>query len=213
LAEQVVSFVQHRSTQNNIKCCFLLSFQIEIPLMELDAIDWKILDLMQADARLSNVELARQIGLSPSPCLTRVRALEKGGYISRYVTLLDSVRVGLRVSVFIQVTLERQIEAALETFERAIRARPEVMECYLMTGDADYLLRVVVPDVEAYERFLREVLTRIESVAGIKSSFALKQVKYLTTLPVAAFARDGGSRTEQDRTPRTRQLARRTEKG
>ena len=181
--------------------------------MELDAIDWKILDLMQADARLSNVELARQIGLSPSPCLTRVRALEKGGYISRYVTLLDSVRVGLRVSVFIQVTLERQIEAALETFERAIRARPEVMECYLMTGDADYLLRVVVPDVEAYERFLREVLTRIESVAGIKSSFALKQVKYLTTLPVAAFARDGGSRTEQDRTPRTRQLARRTEKG
>ena len=83
--------------------------------MELDATDWKILDLMQADARLSNVELARQIGLSPSPCLTRVRALEKGGYIRRYVTLLDSLRVGLRVSVFIQVTLERQIEPALES--------------------------------------------------------------------------------------------------
>ena len=91
--------------------------------------------------------------------------------------------------------------------------RPEVLECYLMTGDADYLLRVVVPDVEAYERFLREVLTRIESAAGIKSSFALKQVKYLTALPVAALVRSGRSRAEQDRTPRTRQLARRTEKG
>ena len=107
--------------------------------MELDAIDWKILGLLQADARISNVDLARQVGLSPSPCLNRVRALEKSGYISRYVTLLDPLRVGLKVSVFIQVTLEKQIEPALETFERAIRDRPEVMECYLMTGDADYL--------------------------------------------------------------------------
>jgi DNA-binding Lrp family transcriptional regulator len=152
--------------------------------MELDAIDWKILGLLQTDARISNVDLARQVGLSPSPCLNRVRALEKGGYISRYVTLLDSLRVGLRVSVFIQVTLEKQIEPALQTFERAIRDRPEVMECYLMTGDADYLLRVVVPDLQALEHFILNFLSRVPGVGNIKSSFALKQVKYQTALPL-----------------------------
>ncbi len=152
--------------------------------MELDATDWKILGLLQADARISNVDLARQVGLSPSPCLNRVRALEKGGYISRYVTLLDSLRVGLRVSVFIQVTLEKQIEPALQTFERAIRDRPEVMECYLMTGDADYLLRVVVSDLQALEHFILAFLSRVPGVGNIKSSFALKQVKYQTALPL-----------------------------
>jgi Lrp/AsnC family transcriptional regulator, leucine-responsive regulatory protein len=166
--------------------------------MELDAIDWKILDLLQADARLSNVELARQIGLSPSPCLTRVRALEKGGYISRYVSLLDSVRVGLRVSVFIQVTLERQIESALETFERAIRSRPEVMECYLMTGDADYLLRVVVPDVQALEQFILAFLSKVPGVGNIKSSFALKQVKYQTALPLPGRTEKPATRRRAD---------------
>ena len=119
-----------------------------MPESQLDSIDWSILSLLQADARMSNVELAKAVGLSPSPCLNRVRALEEAGYISRYVTLLDALRVGLKVSVFIQVTLERQIESALERFENAIRARPEVMECYLMTGDADYLIRVVVADIQ-----------------------------------------------------------------
>jgi Lrp/AsnC family leucine-responsive transcriptional regulator len=152
--------------------------------MELDAIDWKILGLLQADARISNVDLAGKVGLSPSPCLNRVRALEKSGYISRYVTLLDPLAVGLKVSVFIQVTLEKQIEAALETFERAISDRPEVMECYLMTGDADYLLRVAVPDLQALEHFILRFLSRVPGVGNIKSSFALKQVKYQTALPL-----------------------------
>ena len=152
--------------------------------MELDATDWKILGLLQSDARISNVDLARKVGLSPSPCLNRVRALEESGYISRYVTLLDPLQVGLKVSVFIQVTLEKQIEPALETFERAIGTRPEVMECYLMTGDADYLLRVVVPDLQALERFILEFLSRVPGVGNIKSSFALKQVKYQTALPL-----------------------------
>jgi DNA-binding Lrp family transcriptional regulator len=152
--------------------------------MELDTTDWKILSLLQADARISNVDLAAKVGLSPSPCLNRVRALEKTGYISRYVTLLDALSVGLKVSVFIQVTLERQVEPALEAFERAIRYRPEVMECYLMTGDADYLLRVVVPDLQALEHFILNVLTRVPGVGNIKSSFALKQVKYQTALPL-----------------------------
>jgi len=152
--------------------------------MELDTTDWKILRLLQSDARISNVELARQVGLSPSPCLNRVRTLEESGYISRYVSLLDPLRVGLKVSVFIQVTLEKQIKPALETFERAIRDRPEVMECYLMTGDADYLLRVVVPDLQAVEHFILNFLSRVPGVGNIRSSFALKQVKYQTALPL-----------------------------
>lgn len=152
--------------------------------MELDTTDWKILRLLQSDARISNVELARQVGLSPSPCLNRVRTLEQSGYISRYVSLLDPLRVGLKVSVFIQVTLEKQIKPALEAFERAIRDRPEVMECYLMTGDADYLLRVVVPDLQAVEHFILNFLSRVPGVGNIRSSFALKQVKYQTALPL-----------------------------
>ena len=152
--------------------------------MMLDSIDWKILSLLQSDARISNVELANTVGLSPSPCLARVRALEQAGYISRYVSLLDALKVGLKVSVFIQVALEKQVEKALEVFETAIRERPEVMECYLMTGEADYLLRVLVPDIQALEGFIMQFLSRVPGVGNIKSSFALKQVKYQTALPL-----------------------------
>jgi len=159
---------------------------------ELDATDWNILDRLQADARLSNVKLAEAVHLSPSPCLARVRELEAGGFISRYVTLLDPHKIGLTVSVFIQVTLEKQVEKQLQGFEAAIRKRPEVMECYLMTGDADYLLRVVVPDLPALERFIVDHLTKIPGIANIRSSFALKQVKYQTALPLPAAARRKG---------------------
>ncbi|PPR64138.1 MAG: Leucine-responsive regulatory protein, partial [Alphaproteobacteria bacterium MarineAlpha3_Bin3] len=107
------------------------------------------------------------------------------GVIRGYATLVDAEAVGLPVSVFVSVTLEKQIEKALEKFEKEIRARPEVMECYLMTGEADYLLRVVTADLGAYERFLIEHLTRIPGVASIKSSFALKQVAYRTALPIS----------------------------
>lgn len=155
-----------------------------MPETPLDSIDWKILFLLQGDARMSNVDLARAVGLSPSPCLARVRTLEQSGYISRYVTLLDALQVGLKVSVFIQVALEKQVESALDVFERAIRERPEVMECYLMTGEADYLLRVVVPDLQALEHFILNFLSRVPGVGNIKSSFALKQVKYQTALPL-----------------------------
>ena len=150
----------------------------------LDAIDRRILSLLQTDARMTNVELARAVNLSPPPCLARVRALEQRGYISGYVTLLDAQRLGLQVSVFIRVRLERQIEAALETFERAMIDRPEVMECYLMTGDADYLLRVVVPDLPALQDFIVNTLSRVPGVGNIQSSIALKQVKYQTALPL-----------------------------
>ena len=156
-----------------------------MPPEPLDEVDVRILDQLQRDARLTNVELASRVHLSPSPCLARVRRLERSGLINRYVTLLNPLALGLTVSVFIQVSLEKQVERALEVFEKAIQSRPEVMECYLMTGDADYLLRVVVPDVQSLERFIVNYLSKIPGIASIKSSFALKQVKYKTALPIA----------------------------
>ena len=149
-----------------------------------NASDAMILDLLQKDARISNVTLARRVRLSPSACLRRVRGLEKQGFIRRYATLLDPHRLGLGVSVFIQVSLEKKDEASLKRFERVMAQRPEVMECYLMTGDSDYLLRVVVPNVAAFERLLMEHLTKVPGIGMIKSSFTLKQVKYTTVLPL-----------------------------
>lgn len=153
-------------------------------MQALDRIDRKILAALQDDARLTNADLAEKVGLSPSPCLRRVKALEVAGVIRRYATLIDPAAVNLPVSVFVSVTLERQVEERLEAFEAAVVERPEVLECYLMTGEADYLLRVVVADLAAYERFLKDHLTRIPGVASIKSSFALKQVRYNTALPL-----------------------------
>ena len=150
-----------------------------------DAIDRRILEVIQEEARISNAELAVRVGLSPSPCWRRVRALEDAAVIRRYVTLVDAQAIGLPINVFATVTLEKQVERALERFERAVAERPEVMECYLMTGEFDYLLRIMVPSLGAYERFLMDHLTRIEGIASIKSSFALKQVRYKTALPLA----------------------------
>jgi DNA-binding Lrp family transcriptional regulator len=149
-----------------------------------DDVDKRILEELQANAKLTNVALSERVHLSPSPCLARVRALERAGVIDRYVTLLNPLAIGLGVSVFISITLERQVKVALDSFEQAIASRPEVMECYLMTGDADYLLRVVVPNVQALERFILDQLTEIPGIANIRSSFALKQVKYQTALPL-----------------------------
>ena len=152
--------------------------------IQLDAFDRRIIQQLQRNGRISNVDLAKAVGLSPSPCLRRVRDLEEAGIIDRYVAILNQGSAGFSLSVFVQVTLERQVETALETFERIIAERPEVMEAYLMTGDSDYLLRIVVPDVSDYEVFLKDHLTRIPGVASIKSSFALNRVKYETALPL-----------------------------
>ena len=152
----------------------------------LDPIDLKILAALQRDGSLSNVELARHVHLSPSPCLARVKALRKAGVIRRYVALVDPEAVGLGVSVFISISLREQNTAALAEFERRIEACEEVMECYLMTGDADYLLRVVVPDIRALERFVLDRLSPIPGVEKIRSSFTLKQVRYKTELPLTA---------------------------
>jgi DNA-binding Lrp family transcriptional regulator len=151
----------------------------------LDEIDRRILVELQRDGRLTNQDLAGRIGVSASPCWRRVRALEEAGVIKGYAALVDPAALGLNVSVFTQVSLERQEKKALQVFEAAVGEWPEIMECYLMTGDADYLLRVVVPDLAAYERFLMARLTRIRGIASIKSSFALRSVKYRTDLPIA----------------------------
>ena len=153
--------------------------------LPLDAIDRKILALLQEDGRKSIAELAEKVGLSPSPCLRRVRMLERSGVIARYVAVLDQQSVGLPVSVFVSIKLESQREQALERFNKAIAKWPEVLECYLMTGPRDYLLRIVVADLSAYERFLKEKLTKVDGIASIESSFALAQVKYSHVLPIA----------------------------
>lgn len=155
-----------------------------MPISSLDRTDYRILYHLQNNARISNTELADAVGLSPSPCLRRVKALEQAGVVKRYVGIVDPKAVGLPISVFVSVSLNRQERVGLEAFEQSIASYKEVMECYLMTGSSDYLLRIVVPDLECYERFLTDKLTRIQGVANIQSSFALKQVVYKTELPL-----------------------------
>ncbi|HZY15266.1 MAG TPA: Lrp/AsnC family transcriptional regulator [Ramlibacter sp.] len=154
--------------------------------MQPDAIDLRILAELQQDGSLSNVELARRIHLSPSPCLARVRALEAAGVIERYVALTSAKLLGLGLNVFISISLKSQAKEALAAFEQRIAEHDEVMECYLMTGDSDYLIRVAVPDIAALERFILEQLTPIPGIEKIRSSFALKQVRYKTALPLPA---------------------------
>ena len=150
----------------------------------LDSIDWKILTILQSNAAIANIDLAEQVCLSPSPCSRRVKNLERLGFINRRVTLIDPQRAGLPVTVFVQVTLHHQIKKDLDRFATQVTQWPEVMECYLMTGDFDYLMRVVTPDLQAYQTFLDEKLTAVEGIEHIKSSFSLKPICYKTELPL-----------------------------
>jgi len=151
---------------------------------ELDRIDRRIIAALQSDARITAQELGQRVGLSPSPCARRVRLMEERGVITGYTAVIDQDRVGLPISVFASVKLERQREEELERFNAAIARWPEVVDCYLMTGQRDYLLRIVVSDLHAYERFLKEKLTRLDGVASIESSFALSQIKRSNLLPI-----------------------------
>lgn len=150
----------------------------------LDEIDRKILTLLQQDSRLTLQEIADKVGLSPSPCHRRIRLLEERGIIAGYTATVDQRAVGLPVSVFVSIKLARQKEEDLQRFAKAVATWPEVLECYLMTGHRDYLLRVVVFDLAAYERFLKQKLTRVDGISSIESSFALDQIKYATALPL-----------------------------
>ena len=154
--------------------------------MKIDAVDIRILNELQADGSLTNLELAKRVHLSPSPCLTRVKALENDGVIDRYVALVQPKSLGLNLSVFISISLKEQSKSALAAFEKSIADHDEIMECYLMTGDSDYLIRLAVADITALEKFILEQLTPIAGIEKIRSSFALKQVKYKTALPLPA---------------------------
>src|SRR6266700_1306813 len=155
-----------------------------IPMISLDAIDRKILSLLQSDGRITMAELADKVGLSVSPCHRRVKLLEERGVITRYIATIDQKSLGLHVSVFISIKLARQKEEDLNRFEKAISKWDEILECYLMTGNRDYLLRVVAADLSSYEAFLKNKLTRLDGIASIESSFALSQVKYSIAQPV-----------------------------
>jgi Lrp/AsnC family leucine-responsive transcriptional regulator len=152
--------------------------------MKLDPIDIRILNELQNDSSLSNVDLAKRVHLSPSPCLMRVKALKDKGVIRNYVALADPKILGLGLNVFISISLKEQSKEALAQFEQRISEHDEVMECYLMTGDSDYLIRVAVADMGALEKFILEQLTPIPGIEKIRSSFALKQVRYKTALPL-----------------------------
>ncbi|MCB4823037.1 Lrp/AsnC family transcriptional regulator [Roseicella aerolata] len=153
------------------------------PESALDPISIRIIERMQENSDIGLAELAEATGTTPSSCWRRLDELRQRGVIRRSVAVVDPQAIGLAVNVFVQVTLEKQTEAALRVFQTRIARRPEVMECYLMSGDADYLLRVVVEDLAQYHRFVVDHLTTIPGVANLRSSFALEQVKYTTALP------------------------------
>lgn len=152
--------------------------------MNLDRYDRQILKLLQRDGRISNVDLAESISLSESATLRRVRALEDEGYIGGYTALVRQTQVGLSGNVFVQIGLHREEQSELAAFELAVRNIPEVMECYLMTGEFDYLLRVVVADMADFERVHKEELTRLPGVARVNSSVAIRTVQKRTELPL-----------------------------
>jgi len=154
--------------------------------MAFDEIDLKILAALQKDARISNQLLAERVGLSPSPCLRRVRQLEEDGVIRRYVTLLDPRALGRGLHAFVEVRLDRQTRASVDRFEAEIVKFPEVLECHFMAGDADYLLRVVVKDLDEFRAFHMNKLVKVPGVANVKSSISMKQIKYTTEFPVDA---------------------------
>jgi len=151
--------------------------------MNLDRKDLQILHELQLNARLSNQELAQRVNLSPSPCLRRVRQLEHSGMIRGYTAIVDQQAYGLPITVFIRVALERHDTATVSEFERRVRAIDEIMDCFLMTGQRDYLLRVVADNLEGYERFIRDVVHTIPGIASIDTSFAYGVVKHALALP------------------------------
>jgi Lrp/AsnC family transcriptional regulator, leucine-responsive regulatory protein len=150
----------------------------------LDAIDVAILRALQRDGRIQNVELAERVGLSPSPCLRRVRLLEEAGVIEHYVALVDPAKVGMGLSVFARVWLTGQDEETVVPFVEAIKKLPQVVECHLMAGDCDFILRVVAADLDAYRKFQIEHLGRIKGVRNIKTEIPMQRIKQTTEIPV-----------------------------
>ncbi len=152
--------------------------------MNIDIFDKKLLSILQNNGRISNVELAEAVNLSESACLRRVRSLEERGLIDRYVALLDHKRVGLTDTVFVHIVLKREEKSELEAFENAVKSIPEILECYLMTGEFDYLLHIVVANMADFERLHNDSLTQLPGVSRVNSSFAIRTVQKTSELPI-----------------------------
>lgn len=159
-----------------------------MPRTTLDRTDRRILEQLQADGRLSNQELAERVLLSPSPCLRRVRALERSGVIQRYAAVLDPLRIGLELLAYVSVKLEKRGKMPVDQFTRAVQSWPEVISCFSMTGDMDYLMRVQVENLAHYSRFIMDKLLKQPGVIDIKSNFVLERVKETTALPLEHLA-------------------------
>ena len=154
-----------------------------MPINDLDAIDRNILDTLQEDARMANADLARKVNLSPSPCLRRVKNLEDQGVITGYTANVDQDKFGLPISIFVSVKLEKQTEEMLRTFEAEVEKIDEIVECYLMTGGFDYLLRIITDSLSSYQNVLTQRITHIPGIASIESSFALGIIKQRKIYP------------------------------
>ncbi|MEM9630894.1 MAG: Lrp/AsnC family transcriptional regulator [Pseudomonadota bacterium] len=152
--------------------------------MKLDRLDRKILDVLQKDGRIANADLAEVVGLSASACLRRVRTLEEAGIIENYVALLDQRKLGRRMDVFVEISLTGQSKETLENFERAVARSEEIMECFLMAGDADYILRLTAEDPVDFERIHRDHLAQLPGVLRMKSSFAIRPIVKRTAIPL-----------------------------
>lgn len=162
-----------------------------MPYINLDAIDLRILNALQADGRLTNQELADQIGLSPSPCLRRVRRLERDGFIRSYRAVLDRESVGLGLTVFVDIKVEKHSRDNARALQEALAAMPEVVACHMVSGTADFIIEIVVSSLKAYERLLSEKLLVLPMVGDIRSNFALSRVKSDAPLPLAHLKREG----------------------
>lgn len=154
--------------------------------VELDALDRRILDILQENNQITNLELAERVGLSPPPCLRRVRRLREAGVIEREVAIVDPAKVGQQIIAFVGVELDRQREDVLAAFERKMTAEPQVQQCYFVSGEIDYLLVVTARDMESYNEFARRVLANEHNIKRFRTSFTLSRVKYATKVPLGA---------------------------
>jgi len=165
-----------------------------MPYIDLDAIDLKILTALQADGRLTNNELADQVGLSPSPCLRRVRRLERDGFILTYRAVLDRESVGLGLTVFVEIKVEKHSRDNAKVLQESLAALPEVVACHMVSGTADFIAEIAVTNLKAYERLLTEQLLTLPMIGDIRSNFALTRVKSDSPLPLAHLRREAGRR-------------------
>jgi Lrp/AsnC family leucine-responsive transcriptional regulator len=170
-------------------CAGTLSGEL-LPYINLDAIDLRILGALQADGRLTNQELADQVGLSPSPCLRRVRRLERDGFIRTYRAVLDRESVGLGLTVFVDIKVEKHSRENATALQEALAAMPEVVACHMVSGSADFIAEIVVSNLKAYERLLTEKLLTLPMVGDIRSNFALTRVKSDAVLPLTHLKRE-----------------------